>query len=280
MNKRDRSLFKHKSHGFTLIELLVVVAIIALLIAILLPSLGRARRQARAVACLSNLRQIAITCNTYAQDWGGVLPPPENKQGALFMEWQEMLWQYSGGRTLVAADYSSTAKHPYMGKSIYTCPQAVADYNSEFIPYGYAINGNLPNGDYTGSALGTPSPSQYCKKLGGLTSPSKTFLAGDGGYSYVTIGTAGTKNSITALTGGAATSADVFDRAAMSTNGDVDQNRHNKAINMAMVDGSAAPHPWIGSNDIPVPSPLPSNASSNPSVLDPATQIFWFGQVY
>lgn len=57
-----------RKKAFTLIELLVVVAIIALLIAILLPSLGRAREMARRSMCASNLRQLGLALNTYAQE--------------------------------------------------------------------------------------------------------------------------------------------------------------------------------------------------------------------
>lgn len=52
--------------GFTLIELLVVIAVIALLVGILLPSLGSARNTARRVACLSNTRQMAVAANMYS----------------------------------------------------------------------------------------------------------------------------------------------------------------------------------------------------------------------
>ena len=55
--------------GFTLIELLVVIAIIALLIGILLPALGEARRAARKVICFSDQKQLAIAMNTYAADF-------------------------------------------------------------------------------------------------------------------------------------------------------------------------------------------------------------------
>jgi prepilin-type N-terminal cleavage/methylation domain-containing protein len=60
--------------GFTLIELLVVISIIALLIGILLPALGAARETARAIACGSNLRQISISAEVYANDFDDQYP--------------------------------------------------------------------------------------------------------------------------------------------------------------------------------------------------------------
>lgn len=65
--------------GFTLIELLVVVAIIALLIAILLPSLSKAKELARITQCSSNLRQHAYGTIVYAQTYKNWLPPYSHK---------------------------------------------------------------------------------------------------------------------------------------------------------------------------------------------------------
>ena len=60
--------------GFTLIELLVVMVIIALLVGLLLPALGRAREEARKTQCRSNLRQIGLAMNIYANDNKGWTP--------------------------------------------------------------------------------------------------------------------------------------------------------------------------------------------------------------
>ena len=65
---------KVKRNGFTLIELLVVISIIALLIGILLPALGAARRSAQRIVCGSNLRQWATLSVSFASDHQGAMP--------------------------------------------------------------------------------------------------------------------------------------------------------------------------------------------------------------
>ncbi|MFA5394157.1 MAG: DUF1559 domain-containing protein [Candidatus Ratteibacteria bacterium] len=60
--------------GFTLIELLVVIAIIAILAAMLLPALARAREQARRASCMSQVKQFGLVLHMYAQDWADNFP--------------------------------------------------------------------------------------------------------------------------------------------------------------------------------------------------------------
>ena len=75
--------------GFTLIELLVVVAIIALLISILLPSLSEAREQVKVAKCLANYRQLMTATTMYFMDWNDGYPyMTTNPSGNGICSWQ------------------------------------------------------------------------------------------------------------------------------------------------------------------------------------------------
>ncbi len=110
--------------GFTLIELLVVISIIALLIGILLPALGAARRTARSMACLSNERQHLIGLNAYATDHDTFLPPgytePQFTQDGTGTDWTLLISSYIG----IGADEYGNVDDEGGPSEMFRCPDA------------------------------------------------------------------------------------------------------------------------------------------------------------
>ncbi len=70
-----KQLSRQHRYAFTLIELLVVIAIIAILAALLLPALARARLKAQSISCVSNMHQLSIAWIMYADDYNGMMVP-------------------------------------------------------------------------------------------------------------------------------------------------------------------------------------------------------------
>jgi prepilin-type N-terminal cleavage/methylation domain-containing protein/prepilin-type processing-associated H-X9-DG protein len=118
--------------GFTLIELLVVIAIIAILAAILFPVFAQAREKARAIACLSNTKQIGTAMMMYAQDYDETLVPYRNRSANPFASDPRL------GSSTKRTTFFNQLLNPYVkNDGVFRCPSNPRGWvNFDNSPFG------------------------------------------------------------------------------------------------------------------------------------------------
>ncbi len=148
-------IIKMKRKNFTLIELLVVIAIIAILAALLLPVLNKARERARASVCTGNLKQLGTAVLSYADDNGDYLPPCRELDGV--NNW----WTY------YTRSYIGAAKTTDNVMKVFVCPSELRTVAST--SYGY--------NRYLRSALtDTDAEKLKYRKMGQIKEPTRRPL--------------------------------------------------------------------------------------------------------
>ncbi len=113
--KLGKEFVMYRRKGFTLIELLVVIAIIALLMSILMPTLGKARKMAKASMCMSNLKQWGTFFSMYTDDFNG---------------------KFMGGRNIVGQNWWETMEPYYKDRKLLLCPMATDPRKVTWNGYG------------------------------------------------------------------------------------------------------------------------------------------------
>ncbi len=159
--------------SFTLIELLVVIAIIAILAALLLPALTKARDKSKAVKCTSNLKQIGTAYSMYCSSYNDFMPPEFGAPGYK-QYWSHQLLGFNHG--------TNKFESGGVPRATFSCPVMKASNDTDMVDYG--LNRSLNLTSY-GAATGYTSRRITSDKM-----PSKRFLIMDC-YQNATGNTAG-----------------------------------------------------------------------------------------
>jgi prepilin-type N-terminal cleavage/methylation domain-containing protein len=188
---RTSTLAKGAGAGaFTLIELLVVIAIIAILSAILLPALSRAKVQAQSIPCLNNTRQLTLAWQMYANDFESQLPYNLGMAGSSFrtpLNWVNnvMTWGLDPDNTNTATlTGASLGSFVSQATAIYRCPsdhavsaaQSAAGWDGRIRSYSMnAMVGNAGDFSTNGFNINNPDYVQFFK-ITQIPQPSEIFV--------------------------------------------------------------------------------------------------------